>query len=124
MIAPPPDPDARECRLARRIARLFMAERAGRFDRLPLATAQRLIERRGALIAELIGTEARRRRGVSPDPSMLAQALAELAREADRLRAPVEQRLARIEAELGMRRSGAPATGLRHAAGGRLLGKG
>jgi hypothetical protein len=124
MVASPLDLAAQECRLARRVARLFKAERAGRFDRRPFATAQLLIERRGGLIAELIGIAAQRPRGASLVPPILAQALAELAHEADRLRGPIEQRLASIEAELGMRRSGTPATGLRRDAGGRLLGKG
>jgi hypothetical protein len=111
-------------RLARRVARLFRIERAGRLERRPVATARHLIERRGALIDALIATGEFDRRGQHDGPTMLDQALRELAIEVGRCRLPAEQRLAALVAELRVRRGVAPTSGLRGSSGGRFLGSG
>jgi hypothetical protein len=124
MSVAPPDLDIGERRLARRLSRLFRIERAGGFDRRPAATVRRLIERRGALIDELIAVERRRRSGNAAGSAALHQSMAQLADEARRSRDCAEAHSARLRAELELRRGRGPATGLRGGAGGTLIGRG
>jgi hypothetical protein len=115
---------AYEARAARRLGRLFKIERAGGFDRRPAATVRRLVERRGAIIAELFRLERMRR---SLPPARLAeldQALRELASEVGRSLHHSKTRIERLGADLRLRGGGGPPTGLRDRAPGRLLGQG
>jgi hypothetical protein len=119
-----PDLDTCERRLARRLSRLFRIERTGGFDRRPAATIRRLIERRGALIDELIALERRRRSGAAAGSAALHRSMAELAGEVRRSRDRAEAHSARLQAELGLRRGRGPATGLRGGTSGTLIGRG
>jgi hypothetical protein len=118
------DPQAVRLHLTRRVARLFRIERAGGLERRPVATVRHLIERRGALIEALIAAGEPPRAGAESGPSVLEQALRELAIEVGRCRPSAEQRLAALTAELRLRRGIAPASGVRRDSGGRFLGSG
>ena len=115
------DPDADACRTARRLSRLFRIERAGGFDRRPAATVRRVIERREALIEELIAFQLRHSN--APSPALL-RALAELADEVGRSRDYAETQLEKLRMELGLRHGERPASGLRGGVSGQLLGRG
>ena len=124
MAAAPRDLDARQCHIARRLARLFRIERTGGFERRPMAVIRRVIERRGALIDELIACERRRPNALTGSSAALEQALTELAVEVQQARECIEMRLARLRTELGLRRGAGPPSGIRDRASGRLIGRG
>jgi len=124
MVDPGTELMRRELLVARRLARLFRLERSGRMRRWPADTVRQLIDRRAGLIDELARLEQRRR---SLNPWTLDELdlmMGALAREVEQ----GEQRCLEFLAELGARLSGlrgqGTATGLRHGAGGRLLGRG
>lgn len=119
-----PDSTQREARTARRLGRLFRIERAGGFVRRTAETVWRLIERRGALAAELGCIERARRAAAAPSSPELDGALRELAAEICRSRDDAEARVAVLRAELDQRRGRGAATGLRSPGAGRLLGSG
>jgi hypothetical protein len=124
MSADAADRQAVRRRLACRLVRLFRIERAGLLQRRPVATARRLIERRGVLIATLVATQEADSGGENASSAALTAALRELAFETGRCRPPAEQRLHELAAELRLRHGDATATGLRRSGGGRLLGSG
>ena len=113
-----------EIRTARRLARLFRAERTGRLGRRPSETARRFVERRGALIDELVRLEAQRRSLAPWTPTELDLAIGALRLEVDRAEQFCLALLAQLGAELGQRRGEGRATGLRAGTGGQLLGRG
>ncbi|MBV8779135.1 MAG: hypothetical protein JO032_02065 [Alphaproteobacteria bacterium] len=113
----------REIHAARRLARLFGLERGGRVRRWPPAAAQRLAERRGRLIDELIELEARRRSFEPWTPTELDLAMGRLRREIERSEQTCRALLAELGAELAGRGE-APPSGVRGDAAGRLLGRG
>jgi hypothetical protein len=114
----------REYRATHRLARLFRIERSGGFARWPADILRRLGERRGALIDELIGLDARRRALAPPVTADLDGAMGVLARDVDRAEQHCREVLAEIGAELERRRGIGTATGLRDGNDGRLLGSG
>jgi hypothetical protein len=114
----------RESRAARRLGRLFKIERAGGFDRRPVATVERLIERRGILVSELLLIDGMRRALNSPRSAELEQALAELAREVSGSLHGSQTQVERLNAELHLRRGKGMPTGVRDGASGLLLGRG
>jgi hypothetical protein len=117
-----PDPIERQCRLARRLARLFRIERNGGFDRLPAAAVSRLVARRGRLIAELAALDPRRRLTAVPASSGLDQELTALRREVERTLGATRLRLQRIGKDLRISRGEGSPTGLRDGGVGRHLG--
>ncbi|HVC53105.1 MAG TPA: hypothetical protein VND87_13880 [Stellaceae bacterium] len=125
MTAPETDLMIREARAARRLGRLFRAERAGGYDRRPAETVWRLVARRGDLLAELAQLERRRRAlGLQPSPE-LAAALRDLAHETAWSRGRAEALAAALADEIAARRHLGEASGLRGVGGaGRLLGQG
>jgi hypothetical protein len=114
----------RESRTARRLGRLFKIECAGGFDRWPLATIWRLVERRGAVIRELFKLDELRRSLASSGSSELDQALRELARDVSRGSDCARFRAEKIDGDLRARRGDGVATGIRSGPDGQLLGKG
>jgi hypothetical protein len=117
------DTIVRVSRAARRLGRLFKIERAGGFDRRPLATVRRLIERRGTLVEELLLLGGMRSRLAAPRSAELEQALGELAREVNQSLHPAERKVDHLGGDLRLRsREGLP-TGIRNGASGRLLGE-
>jgi hypothetical protein len=114
----------RESRAARRLGRLFKIERAGGFNRRPVATVQRLVERRGILVSELLVIDGKRRALNSPRSAELEQALAELAREVSGSLHGSQTQVERLHAELRFRRGKGMPTGVRDGASGLLLGRG
>ena len=114
----------RECRVARRLARLFRIERSGGFRRRPFATVRRLIERRGAVVDELMRLDAKRLSLAPWATANLDIAIGVLAREVDRSEQRCRVLLAELGAELERRRGIGTATGLRDGGDGRLLGSG
>jgi hypothetical protein len=114
----------REGRVARRLGRLFKIEGAGGFERRPVATVQRLIERRDALVKELQLLDGVRRSLAAPRSAELDQALGELAREVYRSLHLAETRLERLGRDLRIRRGEGLPTGIRGSAIGHLLGRG
>jgi hypothetical protein len=117
------DLDAWETSAARRLCRLFRAERGGIEGRKAL-TVRRLVERRGALIEALIAAEDRRGGGRAAPSPKLVQAFAELALEVDRCRAQATTRVERLRWALRLRLGDRQASGVRGDGGGRLLGRG
>ncbi len=124
MTDPGTDMTIRESRAARRLGRLFKIERAGGFDRRPVATVRRLIERRGALVTELLLLDGTRRSHASPRSAELEQVLGELAREVNQSLHDSETRVERLGTDLRLRRSDGVSTGVRDGASGHLLGRG
>lgn len=114
----------REIRAARRLVRLFRIERSGRLGRRPRPTVRQLIERRGALIDELVRLEAKRRSCAPWTLTELDLAMGALRLEMERTEQSCQALLARLGAELGRLRGAGGATGLRGDAGGQLLGSG
>lgn len=113
--------DAEACRTARRLCRLFRIERAGGFERRGAALAQRMIERREALIRALIIFQ----RGHSVPPSAaLLRSLMELAEEVRWSRDYAARQLETLRAELELRRGEGASSGLGGWVGGQLLGRG
>jgi len=112
----------RECRLLRRLARLFRAEREGALARRPVALATRLIERRGLLIDQLLALE-RGRRDAAPAPELRAAARA-LAAEIGAARRDAETRIDRLRRELRALGGEGAFTGMRNLAAGRVIGRG
>ena len=113
-----------ECRVARRLTRLFHIEHSGRLGRLPLEFARRLTDRRGTLISELLRLEERRRSFEPWTPTELDLVMGALAKEVGRAEQRCLERLAELGAELRRRRGEGMATGLREGGDGRLLGRG
>jgi hypothetical protein len=114
----------RESRAARRLGRLFKIERAGGFDRRPVATVRRLIERRGTLVSELLVIDGMRRALNPPHSAELEQALAELAREVNGSLHHSQTQVERLHTDLRLRRGEGMPTGVRDGASGLLLGRG
>jgi hypothetical protein len=114
----------RESRTARRLGRLFKIERAGGFDRRSRATVQRLIERRGALVNELLRLDGMRRSRNAPSSPELEQALAKLASEVDGSLHHSQARVEQLLTDLRLRRGQGEPTGVRDRASGLLLGRG
>jgi hypothetical protein len=114
----------REARAARRLARLFRIERRGGFARWPAATVSRLVERRGALVDELLRLDTRRQSIARRTTADLRLAMGALAREVHRGEQHCQGQLAELGAELARRREPGATTGLRDGAGGQLLGSG
>jgi len=112
-----------ESRAARRLGRLFRIERVGGFDRRPAATVRRLIERRGALLEELMQFENRRRSLAVPRNAELDRAVAELASELSQALNFAQSRVDRIGLDLRIRQGEGLGTGIRNNANGRMLGK-
>ena len=114
----------RECRAVRRLVRLFRIERRGGFARWPAATVSRLVERRGALVDDLLRLDARRQSLAPWVTADLGVAMGALAREVRLGEQRCLERLAELGAELTRRREPGATTGLRDGAGGQLLGSG
>jgi hypothetical protein len=114
----------REYRIARRLARLFRIERSGGFAHRPADVARQLLQRRGAVVAELMRLDAKRRSLAPWTAADLDIAMGALAREVDRAEQRCRELLAELGAELERRRGLGTATGLRDGAAGRLLGSG
>ena len=115
---------ARECRVARRLARLFRIERCGVLARRPRDIVRRMIDRRAQLIDELVRLEACRR---SLEPWTLPEldvAMGMLAREVNCTEQYCLERLAEIGDELRRRRGVGAGSGLRESTTGRFLGRG
>src|SRR5580700_3957662 len=102
-----------ESRAARRLGRLFRIERAGRFERRPIETVGRLVQRRAGLIDELIRLDAERRTRAISGSVELDAAIGELQQEIDRSQTHCIARIAASAAELGQPHAGGIATGLR-----------
>jgi hypothetical protein len=117
-----PDPIERQCRLARRLGRLFRIERNGGFERLPAAVVSRLVARRGTLIAELAALDRRQRLTAQPAWGGLDRELTALRREVERTLGAVQLRLQRIGKDLRISRGEGSPTGLRDGGAGRHLG--
>jgi hypothetical protein len=115
---------ARQISTARRLCRLFKIERAGGFERRPVAMVQRLIERRETLVNELLLLDGMRRSPNPPVSPELEQALAELAREVDGSLDHSHTRVERLRTELRLRRGEGMTTGVRDSAIGLVLGRG
>jgi hypothetical protein len=114
----------RECRLARRLGRLFRIEHGGGLERRPAETVGRLIERRGLLVEELMRLEANRRSFNPWVSTELDLAMGILARAVGVLTPLTEARAERLFSELRLRRGAGIASGLRDRADGRALGHG
>jgi hypothetical protein len=114
----------RESRTARRLGRLFKIECAGGFDRLPLVTIWRIIERRGALIRELLKLDDLRRSLASSGSAELDRAIRELARNVSRASNCARSRAEKIDGDLRARRGEGVTTGIRSGPDGQLLGRG
>ncbi len=112
----------REYRVARRLARLFRLERSAGFARRSADVARRLLERRGAVIDELMRLDAKRLSLAPWATAELDIAMSALAREVDRAEQHCQELLAELGGELKRRRGLGTATGLRDGADGRLLG--
>jgi hypothetical protein len=113
----------KECRVARRLARLFRIERTGGLARRPRDIARRIVNRRAELIDELVRLEECRR---SLEPATLPElddAMDSLAREVDSTEQHCLERLAEIGDELRRRRGIGIRTGLRDGTSGQLLGR-
>jgi hypothetical protein len=113
-----------EYRAARRLTRLFRIERSGRLGRWPHGIVQQLMDRRTRLIDELQRLEQRRRSRAPSTRAELDLAMGALAQEVDLAEQRCLERLAELGAELGRRRGGGMATGLRDGTDGQLLGHG
>jgi hypothetical protein len=124
MIEPGTNMIAREVHAARRVGRLFKIERTGGFDRRPAATVRRLLDRRGALVTELLLVDGMRRSLPSPHSAELDQALRELASEIRQSLHHSERLMERLGTDLRIRRGAGLPTGIRDSADGRLLGRG
>jgi hypothetical protein len=115
---------AHESHLARRLGRLFRAERQGRLSGRRRGLAGGLVRRRGELIEALIGTDAARRARRLPISPELRRAAEALAREAALSHDRADVRLRQLRDDLLMARGQGIPTGIRGAAAGRLIGKG
>jgi hypothetical protein len=102
---------------------LFKIERGGRFDRLPVATAHRLIARRAALVNELILFKEGRHATALLRSAEFEEVIAELAREIDLSLPRAQMHVERLDRDLRLRRGETLATGIRDSANGHLLGK-
>jgi hypothetical protein len=117
------DPHLRVSRAARRLGRLFKIECGGGFDRRPVATIWRIIERRSALIEELQQLD-NLHRSLSPLHSPeLEQALRELIRDVNQAAKRAHGRVEQIGEDLRGRRCEGLSTGIRGGADCRLLGR-
>jgi hypothetical protein len=114
----------KECRVVRRLARLFRIERSGGLARRPKDVVRHMIDRRAGLIDELLRLEECRR-SLEPLPiPELDVAMRSLAREVNCMEQHCLERLATIGEELRRRRGAGTLTGLRDGASGQLLGHG
>jgi|307.fasta_scaffold635700_2 hypothetical protein len=116
------DPIAREGRTMRQLCRLFKIERLGALDRRAGDVRQRVIQRRWALLDELLWLE-RGRISASPRSSTFEQALAALAQEVNASLPAAQRRLQRLDRDLRLRLGEGQPTGVRDNANGRFLGK-
>lgn len=121
-MSPPAPESIRQCRAARRLTRLFRIERLGGFERWRADVVQRLLDRRAAIIGELLALAP-----TPPDPSRrspeLYGVLHDLSVEVARSQTKAQERADVLAGELRARR-GADLTGLRSSATGHLLGRG
>jgi hypothetical protein len=124
MIASETEMIVRESRAARRLGRLFKIERGGGFEHRPVAAVQRLIERRGTLVTELLLLDGMRRSLNPPLSPELEQALAELACEVDGSLDHSQTRVDRLREDLRLRRGEGMTSGVRDGAIGLVLGRG
>ena len=114
----------KECRVARRLARLFRIEHSGGLARRPKDVVRRMVDRRAHLIDELLRLEECRR---SVEPARIPEldgAMRALAREVDCMEQHCLERLAAIGEELRRRRGIGTLSGLRDGGSGQLLGQG
>ena len=114
----------RESRTARRLGRLFKIECGGGFDRLPLVTIWRIIERRDAVIRELLKLDDLRRSLAPSRSAELDQAIRELARNVTQASNCARSRAEKIDGDLRARRGEGITTGIRGRPEGQLLGRG
>ncbi len=112
-----------EARAARRLARLFRIEYRGGFDRRPVTTIGRLLERRGALVAALLTTDLQRRALAARPTAELEQAMTQLLDEVDRALPQAQTRLEQIGKDLRLSRGEGWLTGIRDNSHGQPLGK-
>jgi hypothetical protein len=115
---------AYETDLARRLDRLFRGERNGRLARRPPMAAERLLERRGQLIAALIRADATRRALLLPVSADLSRAAEALWRETGLARRCADARLDQLRADLLMSRGEGIPSGIRGVADRRVIGWG
>jgi hypothetical protein len=106
------------------LGRLFKIESAGGYGRRPVAMVRRLIERRGALVKELLLLDGVRRSLPSAGSAELDQALGGLARQVHGSLHLAEARLERLGRDLRIRRGEGLPTVIRDSAIGHLLGRG
>jgi len=114
----------RQIQIVRRLSRLFRVDRCGRLRRRGIDTVRRLIDRRGALIEELMQVDARRRAFASGTPGELDLAMMSFATEIEQGGRHCLAALAELGAELGRLRGEGAASGLRGESAGQLLGRG
>ena len=112
-----------ESRAARRLRRLFRIEHTGGFERRPFGIRRQLIERRAALVEELVALDSMRRSHSEPRSAELDQALAELTGEVSGVLDLARTRVERITADLRIRHGEGLSTGIRDTGVGQLLGK-
>jgi hypothetical protein len=115
---------AHENYLLRRLSRLFRAEREGRLSGRRNGVGERLVRRRGDLIEALLRTDAARRALRLPISPELRRAAASLAAEAAQSRHTADARLQQLRDDLLIARGDGIPTGIRGAAGGRIIGRG
>lgn len=112
-----------ETRAAVRLNRLFKIELNGGFDRWPVATLRQLIDRRAALLAELLRMEEMRRALAEPPSPELDRAMTELTGEVNRGLHRTARRIAEINRDLRVRLGETRPTGIRGDREGQLLGR-
>lgn len=115
---------AKQCRAARRLARLFRIERSDRFERWPFEARQKLVQRRNEMIDDMLRAEKMWRAQTGLAPSGLGDALQNLMREIGRLQPIAEARVAALAEQLHPRGGINAASGFRQTGGGQLLGRG
>jgi hypothetical protein len=114
----------KECRVARRLARLFRVEHSGALARRPKHVVRHMVDRRARLIDELLRLEECRR-SLEPMPiPELDGAMRVLARAVNCMEQHCLERLAAIGEELRRRRGIGTLSGLRDSGSGQLLGQG
>ncbi len=118
-----PDLMLGESRAARRLGRLFRIEYNGGFVLWPDAVIRKLIERRGALVEELLLLDRKRRSIAAPASAELDRALAELAGEVAHAQNHAQRRLEQIGKDLRVSRGEGLPTGIHNRTNGKDLGK-
>jgi hypothetical protein len=114
---------AHESHLARRLGRLFRAEREGRLSGRRSGLAERLVRRRGELIEALLRTDAARRALHLPISLDLQRATEALGHETAQSLHTADARLQQLRDDLLMSRGDGIPTGIR-GSGGRIIGRG